>query len=61
MKTSIEQTNVVSAFNEAYGILTNDIFEETTMNGLNRTKSFVEEISLFNNYFFSINEIKYLY
>lgn len=65
MKTSIEQTNVVSAFNEAYGISTNDIFrttnfEETTMNGLHRT-TFVEGISLFNNYFFLINEIKYLY
>lgn len=58
MKTSIEQTNVVSAFNEAYGISKNDIFrttnfKETTMNGLHRTK-FVEEISLFNNYFFQL-------
>lgn len=65
MKTSIEETNVVSAFNEAYRISTNYIcrptnFEETTMNGLHRT-TFVVEISLFNIYFFSINEIKYLY
>lgn len=65
MKTSIEETNVVSAFNEAYRISTNYIcrptnFEETTMNGLHRAK-FVVEISLFNIYFFLINEIKYLY
>lgn len=57
MKT-IEETNVVSAFNEAYRISTNDIFrptnfEETTMNGLHRIK-FVVEISLFNIYFFLI-------
>lgn len=63
--TSTEQTNVVSAFNEANGSPTNETFrttnfEETAMNGLYHTR-FVVGISFFNIYFFSVNEIKYLY
>lgn len=57
-QTSTEQTNVVSA----YGSTTNDTFRTTNFEEItmHHTK-FGVEISLFNNYFLSINEIKYLY
>lgn len=50
------------SINEAYGNTTNDTFRTTNFEEItmHHTK-FVVEISLFDNYFLSINEIKYLY